>query len=103
MAGALPRNGGNKTANRVGSAVSRRLRAAGWNISPSARKYKADGMFVSAAGDNVTVLLDFGLASKNKRYAGGVEATVRPWAETGDVDITVLEDGAVFVRFTYGR
>jgi hypothetical protein len=103
MAGARPANNGNRSTNRVGSTVSRRLRAAGWNISPSARKYKADGMFVTGFGDSVSVLLDFGLAAKNKRYAGDVEETVRAWSEVNEVEITVLDDGAVFVRFAYGR
>jgi hypothetical protein len=103
MAGALPRNRGNRSTNRVGSTVSRRLRAADWNVSPSARKYKADGMFVTGHGDSATVLVDFGLDAKNERVAAGVAATVASWAEAADVEVTVLEDGARFVRFSYGR
>ncbi len=102
MAGALPRNGGNKSANRVGPTVSRRLRAAGWNVSPAARKFKHDGMFVSARDNFVTVLLDLGIEFKNKRYAGDVEATVRTWAEVTEVEFHVNEDGSVFVWFTFG-
>lgn len=104
MAGALPRNRGNRSANRVGATVSRRLRAADWNVSPSAHKYKRDGMFVTGRGDRVTVLLDFGIESKNLRLAEGVAATVRGWDQVnGAVSIDLLEDGAAFVRFTYGR
>lgn len=103
MAGALPRNRGNRSANRVGSTVSRRLRAAGWNVSPSARKYKADGMFVTGHGDSVTVLLDFGLSTKNARVAEDVAALVRTWPQAGDVSVDAVEDGAVYVRFPYGR
>lgn len=103
MAGARPRNRGNRSTNRVGATVSRRLRAADWNVSPSARKYKADGMFVTGHGDSVTVLMDFGVAAKNQRVAEGVAATVRGWPQVnGFVSIDPLEDGAVFVRFTYG-
>lgn len=103
MAGARPANNGNRSTNRVGATVSRRLRAEGWNISPSARKYRYSGIFVTGHGDSVSVLLDLGLAAKNRRYAGDIEATVRTWAQTGDVvEMTVLDDGSVFVRFTYG-
>lgn len=66
MAGYQPKNRGNRSTNRVGATVSRRLRAADWNISPSARKYKADGMFVTGHGDSVTVLMDFGVATRWK-------------------------------------
>lgn len=103
MAGYRPKNRGNRSTNRVGATVSRRLRAADWNVSPSARKYKADGMFVTGHGDSVTVLMDFGVAAKNQRVAEGVAATVRGWPQvSGFVSIDPLEDGAVFVRFTYG-
>jgi len=103
MAGALPRNRGNRSTNRVGATVSRRLRAAGWNVSPSARKYKADGMFVTGHGDSATVLMDFGLDAKNARVADEVAALVRTWTQASNVSVDPLEDGAVFVRFGYGR
>ena len=103
MAGALPRNRGNRSTNRVGATVSRRLRAADWNVSPSARKYKADDMFVTGHGDSFTVLVDFGLATKNTRVAAGVADELRTWTQTGDITVDVLEDGAIFVRGTYGR
>jgi hypothetical protein len=103
MAGVLPRNRGNRSTNRVGATVSRRLRAAGWNVSPSARKYKHAGMFVTGHGDSVTVLVDFELDAKNKRVADGVAAEMRGWTQTDDVQVDVLEDGAVFVRCSYGR
>lgn len=103
MAGALPRNRGNRSTNRVGSTVSRRLRAANWNVSPSARKYKADGMFVTGHGDSVTVLVDFGLADKNMRVTEGVSTELASWAQTGPVSVDVLDDGAVHIRCSYGR
>lgn len=103
MAGALPRNRGNRSTNRVGSTVSRRLRAAGWNVSPSARKFKYDGMFVTGHGDSVSVLMDFGLDAKNLRVAKAVQLEMAGWAQTGTVTLDVLEDGAVYVRTSYGR
>jgi hypothetical protein len=101
MAGYRPKNRGNRSTNRVGSTVSRRLRAAGWNISPSARKYKADGMFVTGHGDSVTVLVDFGLADRNMKATEGVSAELANWAQTGPVSVDVLDDGAVFIRCSY--
>ena len=81
VAGYLPQNRGNRSTNRVGAAVSRRLRTADWNISPTNLKYKADGMFVTGNGDSVTVLVDFGIKSKNRDVAEGVAATVCTWAQ----------------------
>lgn len=101
MAGALPQNRGNRSTNRTGTTVSRRLRAAGWNVSPSARKYKADGMFVTGFEDSATVLLDFGVASKNMRLADEVAAEIQTWPQAFDVRIEAAGDGAVFVRFDY--
>ncbi len=102
MAGYLPQNRGNRSTNRVGAAVSRRLRTADWNISPTNLKYKADGMFVTGNGDSVTVLVDFGIKSKNRDVAEGVAATVCTWAQVeGLVSIDSMESGAFFVRFKY--
>lgn len=65
MAGYLPQGRGNKTTNRTGSNVSRKLKAAGFNISPAARKYRYEGIFVSAQGDHVSVMVDLGRADRN--------------------------------------
>ena len=103
MAGYRPQNRGNRSANRTGSTVSRRLRAAGWNISPAARRHKADGMFVSAQGTWAHVLLDFGVAAKNTRVADQVAGDIRTWPEAEGVSISQAGDGAVFVHFDYVR
>lgn len=103
MAGFRPSNNGNRSTNRVGATVSRRLRAAGWNVSPSARKFQADGMFVTGHGDSFSVLVDFGLNAKNLRVANGVAAEIGTWAQAADVEVDVLEEGAIYVRANYGR
>lgn len=103
MPGALPRNSGNKSPNRAGTTVSRRLRHAGWNISPSARRYRYSGIFVAGRGDHVSVLVDSGVDARNATVAEEIRAVVRTWPQAGDVTITAADSGAAFVRFTYGR
>ncbi len=104
MAGYLPKNRGNRSTNRVGATVSRRLRAADWNVSPTNRKYKSDGMFVSGYGDTVSILIDFGSDSKNQEVAEGVTDTVCSWDQVpGFVTADPTEDGAIFIRFGYSR
>ncbi len=99
---AQPRNNGNRSTNRVGATVSRRLRAANWNISPAARKYKASGMFVTGFPDgSVTVLVDLGLDAKNVRVADQVAAELRTWDQVTGVAVSPSETGAVFVRLNY--
>jgi hypothetical protein len=102
MAGALPRNGGNKSANRVGSTVSRRLRAAGWNISPAARRNLHCGIFVKAMGDYVSILVDTGAEERNAKAAEGIHATVSSWAKASDIEVKE-DDGVRWIRFIYGR
>lgn len=95
---ARPANNGNRTAQRTGATVARKLRAAGWNISPAARQYTARGVFVSAMDDYVSILVDLGAASeiKARRIAETVSAM-----GTG-VEVTA-EDGWAMVHFTYSR
>lgn len=100
MAGALPRNGGNKSANRVGPVVSRRLRAAGFNISPSVVRNVRDGITVAARGDSVSVLVDLP-GTCRAEIARDMAAVVATWPQADGVRVS--EGGAVFVRFTYGR
>lgn len=103
MTGILPRNRGNRSANRVGATVSRRLRAADWNVSPSARKHKADGIFVSGRGTSVSVLVDLGDEARNFKVAQGIAATVVVWPQVADfASVDPLDGGAYFVRFEYG-
>ncbi|MFI0532333.1 hypothetical protein ACH3XX_20085 [Streptomyces scabiei] len=98
MSGALPRNRGNRSTNRVGATVSRRLRAAGWNVSPSARRHHHPGVFVRCAGDFVSVLVDTGLDSG--RTADGIRDAVTAWPQVSGAEVT--SDGDAFwVRFSY--
>lgn len=101
MSGYRPANRGNKTTTRIGSTVSRKLRAAGWNIAPAAMRHKRDVTTVSAQGRRVSVLADTGLEGRNLRIARGILDEVACWPEVDDTDLTVSETGAVFVRFDY--
>lgn len=101
MGGILPANRGNKSTNRIGSVVSRKLRAAGWNIAPAAMRHKRDVTTVGALGNRVSVLADTGLDRRNRRIADGILNEVATWPEVSDTDLTVTESGAVFVRFDY--
>lgn len=101
MSGVRPANRGNRSANRIGSVVSRRLRAAGWNIAPAAMRHKRDVTTVSAQGNRVSVLADTGLDGRNLRIAKGILNDVACWPEVSDTDMVVTESGAVFVWFDY--
>lgn len=100
MAGISPKNRGNRSADRTGQIVSRRLRKAGYNISPSDRRNKADGTFVRGAHGFVSILIDMGGDGSNQlvqddlcEYLRGVD-----WAE----DIKATDMGvARLIRFTY--
>lgn len=76
MAGYLPQNRGNRSPKRTGAIVSRKLKAAGFNISPAARKYKYEGIFVSAQGDYVSILVDLGDRDRNLVAANEIAAAV---------------------------
>lgn len=102
MASSLMQNRGNKSSNRIGSTVSRKLRAAGWNISPAGRKYRYDGIYVSAQGDSVNVMVDLGLASKNLRVAEGISAELLSLGIAADIRVSDgTELDTRFIRFTY--
>jgi len=100
MSGYRPANRGNRTPSTVrhGQRVSRKLIAMGWKISPAARKHRYDGVFVSAAGDFVSVMVDLGLRDRNARTAEAIAAQVRgsgwgPSAEAkqlGDTDVYLV-------------
>lgn len=100
MSGYRPANNGNRTANRIGATVSRKLRQAGFNVSPSARKHRYNGMFVSAMGDLVSVYLDFGIESKNQRVGRQLLAEVLEWAGASDISAEA-EGVTVTLYFTY--
>lgn len=101
MSGVVPANRGNRSPNRTGSMVSRKLRRAGWNIAPAAMRHKRDVTTVAAMGDYVSVLADTGLSGRNRRIADGISAEVSSWPQASDVETVDTESGAVFVRFTY--
>lgn len=100
MAGALPRNRGNRSSNRTGSTVSRRLRAAGWTISAPSRKHRYPGIFVSTAGDHVAVYVDTDNESRNERYVNGLLDELAAWPQVGEVETVEVSD-ARSIRFTY--
>lgn len=88
----------------IGPVVSRKLRQADWNISPSARKNRHEGIFVSARGDEISVLVDLGVLEHNIKAATGIEATVNQWPAADDVRWTQADaDERCYVRFTYDR
>jgi hypothetical protein len=101
MAGARPQNRGNRSSNRVGATVSRRLRAAGFNVSPSARKHVYNGLFVSGKEGRATVLVDLGAPTKNKQVAAELIAEMADWPQAGDIDANVLSDGAIMLWVRY--
>lgn len=103
MAGYLPQNRGNKSASRPGPLVSRKLRAAGWNVSPSARRHDFDGIFVSAQGDSVSVWVRLGSPERNASVALSIELELSVWGQVGNVHRT--QSGFTdthFVHMTYG-
>ncbi|QCX75726.1 hypothetical protein C9F11_10230 [Streptomyces sp. YIM 121038] len=100
MAGRLPAPG-NKRPERYGATVSRRLRAAGWRVSPSAARHQRDGIYVRAAGDFVSVLIDLpDHAAVGERIAG----EVRSWGMEPEVS-NDSHEGMTWtkVRFTYRK
>lgn len=105
MAGYLPQGRGNKTTNRIGSNISRKLKAAGFNISPAARKYRHGGIYVSAQGDRVSVLVDLGRADRNTALGNQIaEFLVMLDCCGGPVDVRRTEGlDSVRVSFTYTR
>lgn len=100
MAGALPRNRGNRSSNRTGSTVSRRLRAAGWTISAPARKHRHPGVFVSTAGDHVSVYVDTDNESRNDRFATDLVAELTTWPQVTALEVVQVAD-ARSIRLQY--
>lgn len=74
---------GNRSTPRFGVSISRRLRAAGYNIMPSARKHKAPGVTVSqAGGDFASVLIDIDGAARRARLADEMTELITSWGYT---------------------
>ncbi len=80
-----------------------RLRKLGWNISAAARKHRYDGIFVSAAGDYVSVYVDLGNADENAAAAEGIRKTVAIWGEAKSVTVRTSEEGTATVTFFYRK
>lgn len=75
--------------------VSRRLRAKGWNISPSGRRRRHEGMFVSGNRDNqVTIAFDFDVAERRTRELGAVTADL---IELGYLVERSVDDDSAFL------
>jgi hypothetical protein len=101
MAGRRPQNSGNRSSLRFGPIVSRRLKAAGFNISPSARRYTAAGIFVRANENRVSVTVDTG--SNAVEIATEIAAEVASWGFVAMVTKNEHEgEHWATVRFTYG-
>lgn len=101
MAGSLPQNRGNRSAHRTGATVSRRLRTAGFNLVSPDRRHITQCATVRGAGDYFSVLVDYGLTGKNERVSLDIALTLEGWPQVTDLDLEVLDDGAVYVRGTY--
>ncbi|MGX1133225.1 enamine deaminase RidA (YjgF/YER057c/UK114 family) [Streptomyces glaucescens] len=89
---------GNRNPDRTGVVASRRLRAAGWNISSSARKHKAEGVFVSGSLGLVSVFVDLG--DQSVQTAEEIAQTVADWGLEPKV---THKDGHSFVHFRTER
>lgn len=102
MAGMLPQNRGNKSAKRYGPIVSRFLRKGDINVSPAARKYRYNGIFVSAQEDHISVLVDLGAPGRNDRAAREIAALLEGWAKVTNVQVQKSTNTeSVFVWATY--
>jgi len=105
MAGYTPQNRGNKGTNRLGAVVSRKLRAAGWNISPAARRHRHDGIYVSAQDNHVSIVLDLGLPQRNTQVMLKMAQELAAWPGTSEEIRLSSPEGtdACFIHFTYNR
>lgn len=99
MAGYRPQNRGNKSASRVGPGVTRRLKAAGINVSPAAAKYSREGIFVSARGFWVSVYID--LPAEAEETAQTIAGIVTSWGLTPAIRKTVHGDGGLTATVTF--
>lgn len=105
MPGYRPQNRGNKSALRVGSVVSRRLRRAGINVSPAASRYKREGIFVAAQGLTASVFVDFGVRHQSARSAArNIADIVTSWGLKPKVTESLNEESgwlSIFIHFDY--
>jgi hypothetical protein len=103
MPGYRPANRGNRTPNRVGTVVSRRLRAAGVNVSPSARKYRCPGIFVSTMGSYTSIMIDLLNDAQNDAAADDILSVIRDMVQVVDPYLSGRENSGdpLYVRFDY--
>lgn len=104
MSGYRPQNRGNKTTARTGPVVTRRLKAAGINVSPAANKYNREGVYVSARGQHVSVFIDLPGEDNVTAVADEVVKAVTSWGIPADRRLTRHDiDGGhtATVTFTY--
>jgi hypothetical protein len=90
-------------ASNTGATVSRRLRAAGFNVSPSARRHRFNGLFVSGRGSRVTITIDLGVPSENDRVACELLDAVDGWPQVSyrDISWSIMDDGAILMWIPY--
>lgn len=98
MAGYITK-GGNRNSTRKGATVSRRLKAAGFNISPAARRGNYDGLFVRQLVESVTVHVDLGAQDSNESAANALLKTVSCWPEVAGLRTDTMDSGQILIRF----
>lgn len=69
---------GNRSHARLGAVISRRLRARGYRIMPSARRLAAEGITVRQVGDNYArVLIDLPGTTRREALAEEIAETLQ--------------------------
>lgn len=101
MSGYRPQNRGNKSGLRIGPVVARRLRQAGINISPAAAKYHREGVFVSARGLHISVLVDLGDPQRARESAEDVVRVVTSWGLEPSAQESTHDDGGVTITVSF--
>lgn len=105
MSGYRPQNRGNRTAARSGAAVSRRLRSAGVNLSPSGNKHKRPGIFVTGRNEFISIYVDLDANEEDTReVTDHIADVVRSWGMDPTVTITMHGSEATGrITFQYGE
>lgn len=103
MPGYVPQNRGNKSTNRVGATVSRRLRKAGFNVIAKDNRRVNQCLTVSGKTGTATISVDYGIPSKNDRVAGELIDELLTWDQVpgNGIDTHVAECGAILIWVEY--
>ncbi|PPS89576.1 hypothetical protein [Streptomyces sp. MH60] len=103
MSGYRPQNRGNKKELRLGPGVTRRLKAAGVNVSPNAAKHTRYGIFVSARGEYISVYVDLGGEDAVREAAQEIARIVTSWGLAPEISEMTHKDGILtaHVRFRH--